>query len=568
MYYIINIIKMSMASSRRLQRAQIGGLPLIHAIMRALQLPQIFADHLPGSSSRAITTADTLRLLVVNLTIAKDPLYQLQHWVDSLDLRCVGFQQRPAGRFSDDRFARALDQLYAADRSSLMTSLVVSAVHRLDLDLSRIHTDNTTIKTYGDMPGQTPSGVEFRHGYSKDHRPDLKQLVFSLSICADGAVPVHHHVYSGNRNEETTHIETWETLRRIHGRADFLYVADCKLCTQSQLRHLVEHGGRAITILPHNFTEVRDFHQRLRIAPPVQKRLWRRDQPNDESQSEWFYLLEGTYRTKHGGYPLYWFVSSEKRKRDRTSRQERLEAAEQALRAIGLKVNGHGFKRHERIRHAVDSALNKYRVGPFFKFEIPRDAKPRSGGHRHMRRRGQGRKYQTGWQVSYRLNWSRRTEALRQEKRTDGVFPLLCTDPSLSPKSVLQAYKYQPRLEKRFAQLKSVHRVAPLLFKRVDRVEANLFVFFVALMIQALLERQLRQRIEQRGGGALKLYPEDRDAPHPTTSQLLKTFEGLSTYAIVEGEKRIEQYRDELNATQKAVLKLLDIEEKDFWESS
>ncbi|MEA3292778.1 MAG: hypothetical protein U9Q71_10825, partial [Pseudomonadota bacterium] len=45
----------------------------------------------------------------------------------------------------------------------------------------------------------------------------------------------HHKVYSGNRTDDTTHIETWNTLRKITPSADFLYVADCKLCTDVQL---------------------------------------------------------------------------------------------------------------------------------------------------------------------------------------------------------------------------------------------------------------------------------------------------------------------------------------------
>jgi transposase len=145
------------------------------------------------------------------------------------------------------------------------------------------------------------------------------------------------------------------------------------------------------------------------------------------------------------------------------------------------------------------------------------------------------------------------------------VFPLLCTDPQIGPKEVLEAYKFQPRLEKRFCQLKSVHQAAPLLFKKLRRIEANLLVFFMALLIQALLERLLRQRIAQRLCAPLKLYPEDRDAPHPTTSQVLKTFEGLCSYTLMENGHVVEQFRDPLNDTQRAVLSLLDMSEQEFW---
>jgi transposase len=185
-----------------------------------------------------------------------------------------------------------------------------------------------------------------------------------------------------------------------------------------------------------------------------------------------------------------------------------------------------------------------------------------------QRRRGRPGKrgrYRYRCRVSYSLHWTRDAAALRAEARTDGVFPLLCTDPTLPAKSVLQAYKFQPRLEKRFCQFKSIHGAAPLLFKKIHRVEANMFVFFVALMVQALLERHLRQRLAQRSAPPLKLYPEDRDAPHPTTSQLLKTFEGLSTYAIIQDGRPVEEYRDQLSDTHRTVLALMDMTEEQFW---
>ena len=94
-----------------------------------------------------------------------------------------------------------------------------------------------------------------------------------------------------------------------------------------------------------------------------------------------------------------------------------------------------------------------------------------------------------------------------------------------------------------------------------------MFLFFISLMAQALLERLVRQRLKQKKHLPLKLYPEDRDAPHPTTSQILKTFDSLSSYVVTQNDRPIEHYRDELNDTHKAVLKLLNIDENTFWDS-
>jgi len=549
---------------RKLTRLQVGPLPLIHSILARLRLREILLEHIPSSDRQPFPRADLLILLAVNLTLAKDPLYELAEWVDSLDLRALGYKSRPAGPLSDDRFARALDQLYQTDRTSLLTRLVVSAIRAFDIRSERIHNDSTSVKACGRIPGCTRTGLELRRGHSKDHRPDLKQLVYSLSVSDDGAVPIHHHVYPGNRNDETTHIETWDALGRIHGTPNFIYVADCKLCTQEQLQHIVDGHGKAITILPQNLVEVRRFHDQLRTAPIPMALLWRRPKPNYPGTTESFYLFQGSYFTEHGHYPLYWFYSSEKSQRDRQSRQERLEVAEEKLAELAPRLNRAHLKRQGEILNAAKAIPEHYRVADFIDLRLQT--------HMHVTRKpprgrppGEKPAYRYDYHVTYSLHWSRNRAALAAEARTDGVFPLLCTDPEVPPKAVVQAYKFQARLEKRFSQFKTVHRAAPLLFKKIRRVEANMFVFFIALLIQALLERELRQKLAEHDLPPLKLYPEDRDAPHPTTSQLFKTFDQLSTYTITQDGCPCEEYHDQLNETHRAVLSLLDITEQQFW---
>jgi transposase len=557
---------MSSDSVRQLRRFQVGALPLVHSILRRLRLREMLEEFIPPSGREAVSAAATLELLAVNLTLAKDPLYRLAGWVDSLDLRALGYRQRPAVRFSDDRFARALDRLYQADRTSLLTRLAVAAIDAFEVQCTTLHNDSTSVKAFGRIAGQTRTGFQLRRGHSKDHRPDLKQLVYSLSISADGAVPIHHHVYSGNRNDETTHIQTWNALCQIHGSPQFYYVADCKLCTYPQLAYIVEHGGMAITLLPEIFSEVRRFKAQLRAGPLSKKLLWRRPTPNDESRTESFYRFEGSYRTDRGGYALYWIVSSAKRRRDQHQRQESLAAAEAGLAALAPKLNAYHLKRKPDILRAVEALLKKHQVQGLLSLRLDTH-RPRFR-QRVAGRPGQQARYRYVQKVGYSLHWSRDAQALRREARTDGVFPLLSTDPSLPPRRVLQAWKFQPRLEKRFCQFKSVHQAAPLLFKKVQRVEANMFVFFIALLLQALIERLLRQRLAQRKAAPLKLYPEDRDALHPTTSQLIKTFGDLSTYVLTAVDQSTEEYHDPLNPTHRAVLSLFDLSEGQFWYQS
>ena len=119
---------MSIASTRKLKRLHVGALPLIRSIAQRIHLREILLEYIPPSRRQSFPRSDLLVLLVVNLTLAKDPLYELGDWVRSLDLRALGYDAGSAQSLSDDCFARALDKLYEIDRDSLLTRLVVSAI--------------------------------------------------------------------------------------------------------------------------------------------------------------------------------------------------------------------------------------------------------------------------------------------------------------------------------------------------------------------------------------------------------------------------------------------------------
>jgi len=137
--------------------------------------------------------------------------------------------------------------------------VIVAVGRRFELSFQRLHNDSTSISFCGQYRNQRPSRSGRRapaivYGYSKDHRPDLKQLLFILTTDADGGVPVQFRAADGNTNDSVTHIETWNTLRAVAGRSDFLYVADSKLCSFDNLDYIHRAGGRFVTVMPRSRT--------------------------------------------------------------------------------------------------------------------------------------------------------------------------------------------------------------------------------------------------------------------------------------------------------------------------
>ena len=344
LYYLATTYPERVIMKRRLKRLQAGGLPLINHIAEQMGLREILYKYIPRHGNEDIPSVETLMLLIFNLTLGKAPLYELAQWVQSIDFRCLGLQRFENVNFNDDRFARALDKLYMADRASLMTDIVIMVIKLFDINLDRIHNDSTTVKAFGEMFGKTVTGLELKRGNSKDHRPDLKQLVFSLSVSSDGAVPVHYKCYSGNRTDDTTHIETWNVLCKIVSNPGFVYVADSKLCTDEQLNHIVRNKGRAITIIPETWNEVASFKEMLRKQKKAKEIIWRRKKPGSNNESEYFSIFKGEYLTTKRGHKIHWIYSSEKRKRDRKTREKYLRKAEQRLALLNAKINKRTLK--------------------------------------------------------------------------------------------------------------------------------------------------------------------------------------------------------------------------------
>ena len=555
------------AKSRTLKRLQVGGLPLIHAITERMRLKDILYKYIPAHGNEEIPAVETLMLLVYNLILGKDPLYELQEWVESIDFRCINNEDYENVKFNDDRFGRVLNKLYLVDRASLMTELVVFFVKEFNIAVERLSNDSTSVKAFGRYPGKTKTGLELKKGKSKDHRPDLKQLVFSLSIAGDGAVPIHYKCYSGNVTDDKTHIETWNSLLKITGRPDFLYVADSKLCTDGQLSYIVDNGGRVVTIIPETWNEVEAFKEKLRKTKKAKDIIWRRRKPGSADKKEYFSAFRGDYFTTKRGYKIHWIYSSEKRKRDRESRDKQLKKIEQCLAELNGKINKRGLITSTAIKEAAQQIVEEHKLQNFFHISIGTITE-KYQVQIGTGRPGKNTKYRTDVNTLYTLSWTQKKQTLKQEAQTDGVFPLLCTDNELTAKEVLKAYKYQPRLEKRFAQFKKIHHAAPLLFKKIERIEANMFGFFIALVVQALIEREVRIKMKEQKIEKIRVYPEQREASHPTTSKIIDRFDNICTYKIMENSKVVETFKDSLNEDQKLILSLLNIEEDEYWKSA
>jgi hypothetical protein len=95
-----------------------------------------------------------------------------------------------------------------------------------------------------------------------------------------------------------------------------------------------------------------------------------------------------------------------------------------------------------------------------------------------------------------------------------------------------------------------------------------MFGFFIALVVQPLMEREVRNKMKEQKIDKIRVYHEQREATHPTTVKIIDRFQNICTYKIMENSKVVETFKDSLNEDQKLILTLLNIEKDEYWKST
>ena len=140
----------------------------------------------------------------------------------------------------------------------------------------------------------------------------------------------------------------------------------------------------------------------------------------------------------------------------------------------------------------------------------------------------------------------------------------MTNDRGLAAEQVLQAHKGQPTIEKRFEQLKTVHEIAPVFLKNPARIEAFFTMYFFALLVQALIERELRRAMQRQHLKALPIYPEERRCARPTTEQILRLYAHAQRHTLIRAGCVIQTFDATLTPRQQQVLELLGVPQHAF----
>jgi len=261
-----------------------------------------------------------------------------------------------------------------------------------------------------------------------------------------------------------------------------------------------------------------------------------------------------------GGYRVIWVHSSQKAARDAAARSARIEAGLAAIEAVQARLSGPKSRIRTKIaaEEACAHALKETGATRWVTCRVTESVEA-TYHQEHRGRPGAATRYRKKEKPRFAITADVRAESVSYDAVTDGMFPLITNDREMTPAQVLAAYRYQATLERRNHMLKGPQAVAPVYLNHAHRIEALMVCHFLAMLTEALIEREIRTTMHSEGLRAIPLYPELRDCPTPSAPRILEIFNGIQRHHLVDKGQTVRVFDPKLTPLQGQVLDILHV---------
>lgn len=473
--------------------------------------------------------------------------------------------------FTDDRLADVLRTLSDDETwETVETQLSQRLVRVYDLKRGPVRLDSTTAAVYHDTEGNTL----FRHGHSKDHRPDLPQLKVMLGALDPLGMPLATLVVAGNEADDGLYVPAITRARRVVGQGGRLYIGDVKMGALAT-RAFVQAGGDYYLMPLPQTGDVPELMNAL-LGP-----VWKGQQPleriyppegfgsGDEGAKKKLlalgYEVTRWQEAEVDGQSIAWeervlvVYSPSLAKRARRGLAQRLERAEEAILAL-TPPRGRGHRQWddlEALQGAVQAILKKHRLEGLLEVSYVKEVE-----RRHIRKY-RDRPARTEERVRYVVQVKRHRQAIAASRRQMGwrLYATNAPVEELSLQEAVWAYRGAPLIERNFQRLKG-HPLGlrPLYVQREDHARGMVRLLSLALRVLTLVEHVVREGLQAAGEALSGLYagnPKRRTA-RPTTERLLKAFHGI-TLTVVQLPDQTIRHVTSLSELQRRILALLGL---------
>jgi transposase len=495
----------------------LGAIPMLFPILRRLRVMEIVDRHCPGREE--VSHGTTIQILGLNRLMAPRPLYKVKEWMaetvleDTLDVE--------ADQMHDTRIGRTLDDLHP-HLGAIWQDIVVQAILEYDIDLRYLHYDITSIY----FEGEYTESEKIDYGYSRDHRPDAKQVNLGVNVTSETGIPLGYRVLAGRTADRTTPLENMKALRSLLDRPelaererDFLLVSDRAMLDRDVIVAYAEKQIRWLGPLSvgESLRDVMDAvsDHELEAHPLAYRPV---NQPQGEPLRYHGVLRSAAIKYEEEEVPIQVLVvkSRTKVKLDRDRRQTYLDRLTGRLGEIQGMLNTRRYKRRDYAWSQIEKARRGNPAKSLVDIEL------------------------TGDDGNLELFFQVNEEKLAQAEARDGRYLLGTNDFDLSADEMLTRFKKQEVVERRIKVVKGPIRIRPVFLQKEERIEGLIFVAMLALLVYTILEMLCR-----RAGCRI------------TARQVLEKFELLGAVYLHFGDGSVLKLPSELNAAQRQLIELL-----------
>lgn len=498
-------------------------LGIVAAVCNEIKLEEEI-NKITGIDPRQIVTCgQAVKAMVLNtLGFVDRPLYLSPEFLRTKPVELLIGKGLKADDFNDDCLGRTLDKLYNVGLEEVFMRAAANA-QKYEGNTRFYHSDTTSISLQGEY---TPADgdidaapIQITNGFSKDHRPDLKQFV--VSLITGRYLPMFIQTLSGNTSDK----EHFRTVAKTYGESlnkvwsdDRIWVWDSAFYTKDNVKH-VPKKLRWITRVPETLTDAKEL-----ISTVESDRM-------KETSLDGYHLF--STEMVYGGVRQRWIlVFSEKAytRGMKTVDKQILKEKERVEKKL-WHFSKQEFNCEKDGLQALEELQKKWRYHKTADVRVKVKKKKTVGG------RGRPKMEDNLKHVfSVHAGFEQDENAVQQALIRKGRFIIATNilDKRLSDEEILQGYKDQQHVEHGFRFLKDPLFFAHSLFlEKEERIMAMVMIMGLGLLVYALAERKLRMTLKQLN----ETVPDQKGKPtdHPTIRRMFQVFEGISVLYDTQG---------------------------------
>ena len=461
---------------------QLDHLGIVAGIVDELGLVERVNSCLGVHEQQIVSPGQAIKAMILNgLGFVSAPLFLYEEFFEGKATSHLLGEQIGSEHLNDDCLGRALDKVWDYGGEELFSLIAMDAYKVFRLKTKCYHLDSSSISVYGKYESSAvdESAPEIVHGYSKDHRPDLKQFILETICANDGDVPLMLKVASGNQSDKAVFAERLKHFSQ-QWNVDGVMVADSALYSAENLETL--GSTRWITRVP------------LSLAAAQQAVSQLPESAFEQSQSHRGYRLSSLCSSYAGVLQRWVVVESESRRQsDHKALDKRVNKEQkEAHRQLRRQAN-EDFNCADDARKQLEDLAAKWNYHTLIEIQVEQ--------REHYAQPGRPKRGAIPTHISYRARAKliEHEIAIATARRKAGRF-ILATNQldqeQVSANEILSDYKGQQSCERGYRILKDpVFFCSSVFLKKPERIAALAVVMGLSLMVYTLAQRKLRQAL-------------------------------------------------------------------------